>query len=86
MSIESVKICINFRKQLIKGSFLKNVNADNLQNPVQAFGNMMDLIETGDEQIGADCDPDLGFDCVFRKSEKYFVFLQSAYRQVRFVC
>lgn len=59
-------------KQLIDRDFLKNVHAQNLQYPAQTFVDSMNLIETGDHQVNADCNPDLGANCVLSGAEKGF--------------
>lgn len=40
--------------------FLKNVDAQNLQNPTEVFTKSMHLIETGHHEVDANGDPDLG--------------------------
>lgn len=39
---------------------MKNVHAQNLQNPAEIFVDSMNLIETGNHEVDADSDPDLG--------------------------
>ena len=57
---------------LNNGSFLKNVDLQNLQNCVKVAGQMKSLFQDGDQQITADGDPDLGFDDVGRCAVKGF--------------
>lgn len=59
-------------KQLIDRDFLENVHAQNLQYPAQTFVDSMNLIETGDHQVNADCNPDLGANCVLSSAEEGF--------------
>lgn len=51
---------------------MKHVNAQHLQNSAHIFVNSMDLLETGNHEVNADCDPDLGFDGVRAEAEKGF--------------
>ena len=46
---------------MIDRLLLKRVDAQNLQNPAEAFVESMNLIETGHHEVNADRDPDLGF-------------------------
>jgi len=57
---------------LNNGSFLKNVDLQNLQNCVEVAGEVESLFQDGDQQINADSDPDLGFDGVGRCAVKGF--------------
>jgi hypothetical protein len=50
---------------LIDSNLLKNVNADYLQNSVQTFRDLMDLLETGHQQVSANRNPYLGLHGIF---------------------
>lgn len=57
-------------KGLIYRSFLKQGDAQNLQNCVEIQGQAEPFANDGHEQIAADGDPDLGFDGVLRGAIK----------------
>ena len=49
---------------LNNGSFLENVDLQDLQNCVEVSGQMKSFLQDCNQQINADSDPDLGFDSV----------------------
>ena len=55
---------------MFQSLFLKSMNAQYLQNPVQVFGDVEFFFHNGDEQVSADRGPDLDFHRVFTGSEK----------------
>jgi len=65
-------LLVSIFNYLNNGSFLKNVDLQNLQNCVEIAGQMKSLFQDGDQQINADGDPDLGFDGVGRCTVKGF--------------
>jgi cytochrome oxidase assembly protein ShyY1 len=52
------------RKSLLNRGFLKNRNAENLQNRKEAAVQIEALLNNGDQNINRDCRPDLSFDGV----------------------
>ena len=59
-------------KQLIERDFLEDVHAQNLDYPTQTFVDSMNLIETGNHEVNAQGDPDLGAHGVLRCAEEGF--------------
>ena len=57
---------------LNNGSFIKNVDLQNLQNCVEAARQIESLFQDGDQKVNADSDPYLGFDCIGRCPVKGF--------------
>lgn len=46
--------------------FLKRIHGNHLQNPAKTLLDSMNFLQTCHHQVGADCDPDLSLNCVFR--------------------
>jgi len=65
-------LLISIFNYLNNGSFLENVDLQNLQNCVEVAGQMKSLLQDCNQQINTDSDPDLGFDGVGRCSVKGF--------------
>ena len=57
-------------KQLIERCFFEECETENLQNCVERRRHVQALFDDGDEHVDGDCDPDLGFDGIFRGAEK----------------
>ena len=57
---------------LNNGTFVKNVDLQNLQNCVEAAVQIQSLFQDGDRKINADSDSYLGFDGIGRCSVKGF--------------
>ena len=59
-------------KHLIERDFLEDVHAQDLEYPAQTFVDSMNLIETGNHEVNAQGDPDLGAHGVLRCTEEGF--------------
>lgn len=64
-------------KQLIEMDFLEDVHAQDLEYPAQTFVDSMNLIETGNHEVNAQGDPDLGAHGVLRCAEEGLCLLNA---------
>jgi hypothetical protein len=65
-------LLVSVLNYLNNGSFVKNVDLQNLQNCVEAARQIESLFLDSDQKVNADGDPYLGFDCIGRRPVKGF--------------